>query len=362
MRARAVASGGLALVILAGGAAAGTYFVTQRNNGNPPTSPASQAANTAAVQRTDLTTTETVSGTLEYTGSHNVTSQLHGTLTATAPEGSTVTRGQRLYEVDGAPVVLMYGERPAWRTLAVGVSDGPDVKQLDDNLIALGYATTSNLTPSNTFTDADAAAVKRWQKALGVEQTGRVELGAVVFLPGPIRIASHKLAVGEAVQPGAIVSTATDTNRVVDIALDTSKQALVKAGDPVNVTLPSGSSVAGTISTIAAVAKSNGSGNGGGGGGGSTIAVTVTLADQSQLGTLDQAPVDVVITTQSVKNVLAVPVNALTVLPDGKYAVDVVDNGTRKRIPVTTGLFTSSLVEVSGDGLREGQSVEVPSA
>ena len=357
MRARTVATTGVTLAVLLGGAGIGMYVVLQRGGGNASASTASQPVNTATVQRTDLTTTETVSGTLQYTGSHDVTCQARGTLTATAAEGSTVSRGQQLYEVDGSPVVLMYGARPAWRTLNVGVSDGPDVEQLDENLIALGYATRSNLAPSNTYTDADAAAVKRWQKALGVAQTGRVELGAVVFLPGPIRIAAHKVEVGGSVGNGAVVSTATDTTRTVDVALDVAKQALVKVGDAVNVTLPSGTSVAGTISTVAAVAKPAGNGSGSGG---STIDVTVSLADQSQLGALDQAPVDVVITTQSVKNVLAVPVNALTVLPNGTYAVDVVDSGARHRVPVTTGLFTSTMVEVTGDGLHEGQSVEVP--
>jgi len=53
---------------------------------------------------------------------------------------------------------------------------------------------------------------------------------------------------------------------------------------------------------------------------------------------------------------------ALTVLPHGGYAVDVVEGGARHRVPVTPGLFSDSLVEVSGTGLHEGQSVEVPSS
>ena len=358
MRARSVASGGIALAVVLAGAGAGTYYVLNRGNGSAPASTSQQPVSTATVERTDRTTTESVSGTLQYTGSHDVTCQLRGTLTWTAAEGATVTRGQTVYEVDGKPVVLMYGDRPAWRTLSTGVSDGPDVRELDENLIALGYATEHNLKPSNTYTDADAAAVKRWQKALGVDETGRVDLGAVVFLSGPVRIASHKVEVGGAVGQGP-VSTATDTTRTVDVALDVAKQALVKVGDAVGVALPSGASVPGTVSTVASVAKP--SGNGGNGNGGSTIDVTVTLADQSQLGSLDQAPVDVVITTQSVKNVLAVPITALTVLPSGTYAVDVVDGGDRRRIPVTTGLFSDSMVEVTGSGLHEGQTVEVPS-
>jgi len=358
----AAGAAGLAVLVAAGGAA--IYLGKQHASGAAATTGQPQAAATATVTRTDLTTTESVNGTLGYTGTHDVTSQAHGTLTAVAAEGTTVLRGQTLFEVDGAPVVLLYGDRPAWRTLSVGVSDGPDVRQLDENLIAMGFATQQNLTPSDTYSDADAAAVKRWQKALGVNQTGTVELGSVVFLPGPIRMAAHRMETGATVNPGQVVSTATDTTRAVTVALDVAKQALVKVGDAVSIDLPTGSTVAGTVSSIASVARTSSSGgNGGGGGSGSsaTIDVTITIADQSRLGSLDQAPVDVVITTQSANGVLAVPITALTVLPNGRYAVDVVENGSRHRIAVTTGLFSRSMVEVSGDGLHEGQSVEVPS-
>jgi hypothetical protein len=356
MRTRTLVSGVTLGVLLTGGGA-GVYLAVQHGNGvNAAAQSQPPAVATAKVVRTDLSTTESEGGTLGYTGSHNVISQAHGTLTAIATEGSTVSRGQTLFEVDGSPVVLMYGSRPAWRTFSVGMSDGPDVKQLDENLIAMGYATTANLSPSDTYTSADQAAVKRWQKALGVDQTGTVQLGAVVFLPGPIRIASNKVDVGGAVQPGAPVSTATDTTRSVDVALDTSKQALVKVGEAVGVDLPNGNSVDGTISAIASVARAGQNGSS------STIDVTVSLRDQSKLGSLDQAPVDITIVTQSVKGVLAVPINALTVRAGGGYAVDVIGaGGTRHRVAVTTGLFSSSMVEVSGDGLQEGDSVEVPS-
>jgi len=272
-----------------------------------------------------------------------------------------VSRGQTLYEVDGAPVVLMYGARPAWRTLTAGVS-GSDVTQLDDNLIALGYATRSGLGTGDTYTAAETAAVKRWQEALGVDQTGTVQLGTVVFLPGAIRMGTHSVEVGAGVNPGMVVSAATDISRSVDVSLDASKQALVKVGDSVSVGLPTGVTVPGRVSDIARVAQSSG-GNGNGGGGGSpTIDVTVSLPDQSRLGSLDAAPVDVTITTQSVQGVLAVPITALTVLPGGGYAVDVIESGGRHRVPVTTGLFSDSLVQVTGAGLQEGQSVEVPSS
>ena len=61
---------------------------------------------------------------------------------------------------------------------------------------------------------------------------------------------------------------------------------------------------------------------------------------------------------ESRHNVLSVPIEALTVLPDGGYAVVVADNTGRRTVPVTTGLITASRVEITG--VAEGTQVEVP--
>ena len=97
---------------------------------------------TAAVVRTDLTNTVQEAGSLTYAGSFTVVNQVPGTAYTVLPRpGQVIRRGQRLYEVDGSPLVLFYGRRPEWRALSLGVADGPDVAQLDANLVALGYAT-----------------------------------------------------------------------------------------------------------------------------------------------------------------------------------------------------------------------------
>lgn len=50
--------------------------------------------------------------------------------------------GERVYEADGAPVVLFRGSRPFWRELSVGSSDAEDIRQLQSNLTALGFLST----------------------------------------------------------------------------------------------------------------------------------------------------------------------------------------------------------------------------
>jgi peptidoglycan hydrolase-like protein with peptidoglycan-binding domain len=300
-----------------------------------------------------------VNGTLGYGASQPVISHSQGTITAMAAEGAVVQRGQTLYEVDGHPVVLFYGDRPAWRALSIGVSDGPDVTQLQKNLIALGYATTSNLSADGHFGWTTMAAVERWQKAMGLSQTGTVELGQVVFLPGAVRVGSHQAQVGG--QAGGVIMNVSSTTRVVTVDLDASKQTLVKVGDAVQVIMPnSGTSTTGTVSDVAKVAKTSSSGNGGGTT--TTVTLTISLADPVATGTLDEAPVRVAITTQSAKNVLTVPINALLALADGSYAVEVDNGGHRRVVPIQTGLFDDDggMVEISGSDITAGTRVVVP--
>jgi hypothetical protein len=93
-----------------------------------------------------------------------------------------------------------------------------------------------------------------------------------------------------------------------------------------------------------------------------TVTVTVTLDGTPPGGTLDQAPVNVNITSQTVSDVLAVPVNALLALQGGGFGVDVVTGDTNRLVGVTTGLYSNTLVQISGSGISAGTRVEVPSS
>ncbi len=176
--------------------------------------------------------------------------------------------------------------------------------------------------------------------------------------------------------------TATSTAPIVIVDLDVSEEYLVKPGDAVTVVLPNGTStVGGHIETVGTVATCPGGGGIGAGGGGSgsadqspcessgsgtaatpSVTVTITLDSTPPGATFDQAPVNVNITTQTAGNVLAVPVNALLALAGGGYGVDVVTGTTSHLTGVTTGLYSNTLVQVSGAGLTVGTLVEVPSS
>jgi hypothetical protein len=327
----------------------------------PPASQPSGAVptTTATVVRTDIVTRQRLTGTLTYAGAYTLTNEGSGVYTNLPAPGAVISRGQVVYRVGARPVVLMYGE-PEWRGLAAGVADGADIKQLEQNLLVLGFANSGNLIPNGHFDAFDAAAVRRWQASLGVAQTGAVGLGDVIFEPGPVRVTSVQPTLGSNAQPGQPVIQATSLTREVLVQLDVTMQQLVKLQDPVTVELPDKRTVTGWVSVISTVAESAPA-SAPNGGPAATITVVVTLTDPAASGSFDQAPVSVDISDAVHTGVLAVPVMALLARPGGTYAVEVVEGSQRRLVAVTAGLFDDrGLVEVSGPDLREGMSVEVP--
>jgi peptidoglycan hydrolase-like protein with peptidoglycan-binding domain len=320
----------------------------------------------ATVVRTDVVAQQQVPGTLGYPAAPPVTNQLPGVLTAVPRPGAVIRRGEQLYAVNDQPVTLFYGGQPAWRTLSLGVGDGTDVRELESNLVAVGADPQHTVTVDDHFSAATAAAVDRWQFALGMPETGAVALGQVVFAPGPVRVAADLLTLGADVQPGTAVLATTVATPAVTVNLDPAYQALIHRGSPVTVTLPGGTTLPGrvtAVSTVATSAATDNSGSAAAGPPAAAIPVTIRLDHPSAAGHLDQAPVQVSIITQQARDALAVPVTALLARAGGGYDVEIMTGTGTRRVRVTAGLFddTSGLVQVQGpSALRAGITVEVP--
>ncbi|HEX6471984.1 MAG TPA: peptidoglycan-binding domain-containing protein [Streptosporangiaceae bacterium] len=359
----AVVAGAVAVAGGAWAAAGGT------SGSAPDKAPERIATSTAAVVRTDVAQRELVNGTLSHSGSYDVLAPGgQGVITKLPAEGAVIGRGASLYEVNGDPVPLFYGARPPWRPFAAGMTDGPDVRELERNLIALGYG--AGVTPDRHFSNATYWAVRRWQHAAGLPVTGSVPLGQVVFLPGPLRVAAHDAKIGSPVHGGAPIEHGTSSIRTVEAQLDPSLAPNVKKGDRVTVTMPDGSPLRGRITRVSAVAvNQQPQGDQPGAPTQALIPITISLdrprggAARVLDGALDQAQVQIAITSELHRHVLAVPILALLARPGGAYEVVVVGaGGVRQRVPVRPGLFdeTGGLVEVDGQGLAAGQRVEVP--
>jgi hypothetical protein len=287
---------------------------------------------TTTVARRTLTESAQVDGTLGYGGALEIYDRLAGTFTWLPAVGAVIGRGGTLFRLDEQPVALMYGSVPAYRAMKAGVSDGPDLAELNANLVALGFDPYGAISDADRFGEATAAAVRRWQSSEGLAQTGEVELGRVVFAPGARRVTAVRVALGDdppgsankeaskegspaksspaksspaksspsknggskesaaskesakesskegaskenagGATPKAVLGTSS-TQQIVQLPVKASQQQLAHVGESAPVTLPDGRIVGAHITSVGTVAESSEAeknGEKGGGGGGS---------------------------------------------------------------------------------------------
>ncbi|CAM5653664.1 peptidoglycan-binding protein [Streptomyces tanashiensis] len=356
----------LTVVAIAGGGVAVTALAT-------PEKPAADRAGTkglphatAPVTRGDLADSSQQDGTLGHLGERKINAGgPGGTLTWLAPPGSVVKRDERLYEVDGEAVRLMYGDEPMYRPLKTG-DKGRDVRQLEENLAALGY---TGFDVDEEYTAKTAAAVKRWQKSHGLKQTGTLGPERIAFAGSAVRVkdagsdsgtgtgGGDRIAPGDRVTPGSPVLTVTGSERVVSFKVPASQAGSAKTGTRVQVTLPDGTRLPGKVSAVGKTASAGDDPQDRT----PKIDITVSFDDPAEAKGVDQSPVTVELTGDTRRDVLSVPVNALLALPDGGFGVQVVENGAARDVKVELGMFAQGRVEISGGGLREGMKVGVPS-
>jgi peptidoglycan hydrolase-like protein with peptidoglycan-binding domain len=329
----------------------------------------SMSGPTATITRRDLVQTDDEPGTLGFRDSRMAYTALGGTVTWLPAPGGVVSPNHRLLALDGHPVVLMRGTVPMYRALSTGAADGPDVRELEADLVALGDDPNHSITIDDHYSSATAAAVNRWKKAHGLTQNGQVELGRIVFLPGARRVTTVDAHIGQLLPPSptAPVLSTTSTRQVATVDLDAARQTEAVVGEHVDVTLPNETVVHGVITRVGRVALSSGQSSEQGGGnstGGpgaapqATVPVTIALRHAERLPPLDQAPVTVAFAQSIRRRVLAVPVSALLATAGGHYAVDVVGaGGTTRRVTVTPGDFAGGYVEISGAAIAAGMRV-----
>jgi hypothetical protein len=322
--------------------------------------------NTEKVEQGELSALVSGAGTLTYRARSDgspyaVINQARGVYTKLPEAGDKVGCGGVLYLVDNRPVVLLCGTVPVYRALHVGIT-GPDVRQLNRNLHQLGYDSDAHVRvdpAGSAFTAKTERALRALQRKKGVRVTGELATGDAVFLPEAVRIAKVSGQLGGSAGPGTPVLSATSDKLHVRVDLDASQQGEIHKSDRVQITLPGNTPVTGRVTGFGRVAQAEQ----GGQAADATIPTFIDLDDPAKADGLDQAPVDVDITTKGVDNALSVPVTALVGKSGGGFAVEVVRAGGRRGlVAVKLGLFDTGggRVQVEGD-LHAGDSVVVPS-
>ncbi|WP_328836457.1 peptidoglycan-binding domain-containing protein [Streptomyces europaeiscabiei] len=391
-----------AVVVVAAVAVVGALELGGNKDKGPSVPP--RTGSVVSVTRETLTERATVEGQLGYGTELPLPVKATGTVTWLPEQGATVERGDELLRVDDRPVILMYGPLPMYRSLGLttqederGPADdqdpgerqpsagdgkspdpsgspapegtgtggdtgasrtpgelwGMDVMQFETNLAALGY---TGFTVDERFSTGTAAAVERWQKSLGLAETGVVGVGDVIHSAGKVRIGSAVARLGSAA--GENTLTYTGTARKVIVNASAADASWAVRGSAVTVELPDGTSVKGKVASVGKQATTpDGGGEGGSGQPAATIPVTITIEDQKAIGRLESGPVTVEYVGNEVKDVLAVPVAALVALAEGGHGLETADG---RFVAVRTGLFADGDVEVSGPTVREGMKVRIP--
>ncbi|MFI9754220.1 peptidoglycan-binding protein [Streptomyces collinus] len=401
-----------ALVVVAAVAVVGALGLggggSQEGSSAPP-----RSGSTVPVTRTTLTERTTVDGQLGYGTEIPLPVKATGTVTWLPAEGKTVKRGGTLLRVDDRPVVLLYGTLPMYRELGLtagtqqgtrqetgaegdhqksgdqgrtdepsaapdpsgsptpggagagtgagagagaggtgGTLRGMDVLQFESNLAALGY---TGFTVDEEFTGLTARAVRRWQKSLGLPQTGTVGVGDVVYSAGTVRIGHASVRLGSPATDDVL--TYTGTSRKVVVNASAAEDSWAVRGAAVTIALPDGKSVKGEVASVGKSATAPEEGGGEGDSAAPTVPVTITVKDQKSVGRLESAPVTVEYVGRERADVLTVPVAALVALAEGGHGLETADG---RFVAVKTGLFADGRVEVSGSAVREGMNVRIP--
>ena len=266
----------------------------------------------------------------------------------------------------------------------VGRGDRPRRGRAQRDLVALGYATPAQLSPTSaSFGSATTTAVEKLQAALGMTQNGTLTLGQAVFEPTAVRVTS-RVSPARGQRPdrpdgdAGHLDHSPGAGGVGRLAADRRGGRGQGDASPCPTTRPPPVSSprwgrspparrargpAGRAPAPPAPGTDTCSSSSSGSSTTPTITVDVTPSDPAATGTWDQAPVQVGITTASVPSALVVPVTALLAQSGGGYAVEVVGaGGTNHLVAVSLGLFDDAdgLVQVTGSGLAAGQEVVVP--
>lgn len=281
------------------------------------------------------------------------TNQASGIVTGVAiAPGDEVSQGSVLYDVNERPVVIASGEVPSYRTIDDG-AQGEDVAQLQRMLAATGVYSGDI---DGRVRWGTTSAIRAWQKAIGVEQTGSVALGDVIFVPTlPVRVSLDPEVIGRglALGGGEAAIRVLPSAPSFEISATDAQAAAMPDGATVELTAPDGQ----VWQAIAASQYRDEQS--------STTIVTLDGQGGTSIcgDTCGKIPVAGI--TNLLARIVTVPTVAGLVVPSGAIATDadgetvlIGEDGARLPVSVVVSARGMSVVE----GVERGTSVRMPAS
>lgn len=329
----------------AAGQDAGTE--SEPGSGSEPAASAAPKRLTEEVERGDLTETKDETGSVSYGQAWSAPIDTQGIVTKRHDKGTVVNPGETLIWIGNKPVTLATGDTPLYRTLELQGTKkskhmtGEDVRQLQEFLLSQGADDKERLEADGIFGVSTKRALKEWQKAQGLEETGTIDRTQLVFHPEPVRIDNEP-------QIGANFSDLQVTEKAQEVKarFDTKSRAFLPIGGTVDIETGDGT-IRGTITDVASVVGDDGS---------QKLEATVEAATPLPDGV---ERVNIVATRTVASDALHVPVRAVLALAGGGYGLEVETSGGVELRAVELGSVVDDVVEISGD-FAEGDRVVVP--
>jgi Putative peptidoglycan binding domain len=191
----------------------GGYLIGSTRATNTVTTKGNVALSTVKVQRRDLATYTETTATLGFTTSVTASSPVAGTVTSLVASGERVDAGTVVATVDGSPVVAMFGDTPSYRNLSIASTSGTDVRQLELNLVNLGFDPKHKIVIDTKFDSATAAAVTLFENSIGLKGDGAMTQGEIVFVPGRLLVDTLSTTIGSSVAAGSPILVGRQTER-----------------------------------------------------------------------------------------------------------------------------------------------------
>jgi peptidoglycan hydrolase-like protein with peptidoglycan-binding domain len=236
-------------------------------------------------------------------------------------------------------------------------ANSTDILQLETALLELGFDAEGTLEADGNYSLETYQAVLAFQTAAGLEPDGILDLGEIIFLPAAVRVTEQLTTKGSNVGPDTSILGISLSDKVVYMALPADDQDILSVGDDVKVEMPDNTLVPATVVFVSQTATT-----GPNEWDPAWFEVRIALEDPRMASELDEAPVDIIVVSDSVTEVMAIPVSALVALLEGGYAVEVdLGNGAVQLTAVDVGFFSSNnLIEITAGDLEPGDQVVVP--
>ena len=316
--------------------------------------------NTATVIKTDFVEETEVDGTLGFGDVEGLPNLSSGIVTWLPEPGTVIGFGDVIYKINDEPVILVHGTMPMFRDIDENTSGALDVAQLQTYFVESGFSDVYPVTKSAYDLSADRyvtsitlSQIEQWQESVGADRTGVVKKSQIVFRSEAFRVDAVTARLGQSINGGSLVNI-TEARRVVTVHLDTELGGLMAMGDVVEVELPDGKSVEGTVTHVADVATRIGQGQQ------QTTYLDVIIELLGSGTSFDQSPVTVKVEEVLEQEAVAVPIAALLALAEGGYGLEVLDpDNTVRLVGVELGTFHGNQVSISR-GVQPGQSVIIP--